>query len=278
MQLKATVLLVGHGSRDSAGNIEIEKFANHWRALHSEWRIDVCFIEFADVLLDEGLDNAAKNSERVLVIPLILNAAAHVKMEIPEHLAQARLRHPKVSFNYGKHLGVNSTMLKVIRRRLMQLMATIAMPDPKTTGVIILGRGSSDRIANGEVAKLARWLWEETAHELIDIAFTGITFPRLETAVQRQIKLGMTQIVIQPYYLFTGTLIKRIDEQFHYLQQQYPEIRFALGTYLGFENEIYHLLDNNVSTLLKTENSVMMECDGCSYRQIAQEHGHGHQH
>jgi hypothetical protein len=22
----------------------------------------------------------------------------------------------------------------------------------------------------------------------------------------------------------------------------------------------------------------MMECDGCHYRQIAQEHGHGHEH
>lgn len=276
--MKATVLLVGHGSRDQQGNVEIEQFATHWKQQHPDWRIEVCFIEFADVLLDEGFDNAAKNSERVLVIPLILNAAGHVKMEIPEHLEKARLRHPKVEFSYGKHLGVNTTMLKVLRRRLMELMETIAMPDPKTTGVIILGRGSSDKVANGEVAKLARWLWEETDHELIDIAFTGITYPRLETAIQRQVKLGMTQIVILPYYLFTGTLIKRIDEQLKYLQQQYPQIRIALGTYLGFEQEIYQLLDKNIEALLETEKPAMMECDGCSYRQFAQEHGHGHQH
>ncbi|NOQ36223.1 MAG: sirohydrochlorin chelatase [Methylococcaceae bacterium] len=274
--MKETVLLVGHGSRDEDGNIEIEKFADNWREQHPDWRIEVCFIEFADILLDEGFDNAAKDSERVLVIPLILNAAAHVKMEVPEHLAEARLRHPNVEFNYGRHLGANTTMLKVLRRKLMQLMDTIAMPDPKSTGVIILGRGSSDKIANGEVAKIARWLWEETDHELIDIAFTGITYPRLETAVQRQVKLGMTQIVIQPYYLFTGTLIKRIDEQLSYLQQQYPQIRIALGTYLGFEQEIYQLLDDNIANLLKEEKPVMMECDGCSYRQFAQEHGHGH--
>lgn len=276
--MKETILLVGHGSRDKDGNIEIEQFANHWREQHPDWRIEVCFIEFADVLLDKGFDNAAKDSERVLVIPLILNAAGHVKMEVPEHLAEARLRHPNVTFNYGKNLGANTAMLKVLRHKLMQLMSTIAMPDPKSTGVIILGRGSSDKIANGEVAKIARWLWEETDHELVDIAFTGITYPRLETAVQRQVKLGMTQIVIQPYYLFTGTLIKRIDEQLGYLKQQYPQIRFALGSYLGFEAEIYQLLDDNVANLLNEEKPMMMECDGCSYRQFAQEHGHGHHH
>ncbi len=276
--MKTTILLVGHGSRDPQGNIEIDQFANQWRQQHPDWDIEVCFIEFADVLLDEGFDKAAKNSERVLVIPLILNAAGHVKMEIPEHLEKARARHPKVIFDYGKHLGVNTTMLKIVRRRLMQLMNEIAMPDPKTTGVIILGRGSSDKVANGEIAKLARWLWEETDHELIDIAFTGITYPRLETVIQRQVTLGMKQLVIQPYYLFTGTLIKRISEQFHFLQQQYPQIRLILGTYLGFEKEIYQLLDNNVNSLLKSNSITMMECDGCSYRAFAQAHGHGHHH
>ena len=271
-----TILLVGHGSRDPNGNKEIEQFADIWKAQHPDWHIEVCYIEFADVLLDEGFDNAAKNASKVLVIPL--NAAGHVKMEIPEHLEKARLRHPGVEFIYGKHLGVSMTSLKVITRRLTQVMDTIAMPDPKTTGVILLGRGSSDKIANGEVAKLARWVQEETHHDLVDIAFTGITFPRLETAVQRQVKLGMTQIVIQPYYLFTGTLITRIAEQFKHLQKQYPEIRFALGDYLGFEPEIYTLLDDNVKALQHPDNKPMMECDGCSYREFAQEHGHGHSH
>jgi len=276
--VKETILLVGHGSRAEQGNIEIDQFATQWRQQHPNWRIEVCFIEFADILLDQGFDNAAQNSERVLVIPLILNAAGHVKMEIPEHLAQARLRHPNVEFLYGQHLGVNSLMLKALRRDVMKNMATLAMPDPKTTGVIILGRGSSDRIANGEVAKLARWLWEETDHEIIDIAFTGITYPRLESVVQRQSKLGMTQILIQPYYLFTGTLMTRIHQQVHALQGQYPNIRFALGNYLGFEPEIFQLLDQSIQNLLHKDKSSMMECDGCSYRAFAQEHGHGHHH
>ncbi|KAF3978632.1 MAG: sirohydrochlorin chelatase [Methylococcales symbiont of Iophon sp. n. MRB-2018] len=254
MIVTETILLVGHGSRDPNGNSEIEKFSNQWKRQHPDWRIEVCYIEFADILLDEGFDRAANNSTQVLVIPLILNAAGHVKIEIPEHLEKARQRHPHVKFIYGKHLGVSMKLLTAVKRQLGRVMASLAMPDPKTTGVILLGRGSSDKIANGEVAKLARWLQEEKDHELVDIAFTGITYPRLETVVQRQVKLGMTQITILPYYLFTGTLISRISEQFKYLQKQYPQIRLGLGHYLGFETEIYSLLDDNVKALQQPEN------------------------
>jgi len=276
--VKETILLVGHGSRDTNGNKEIEQFSEQWRAQHPDWNIEVCYIEFADILLDEGFDNAAKNASRVLVIPLILNAAGHVKMEIPEHLEKARQRHPDVEFIYGKNLGVSMSLLTAVKRQLLQVMDSMAMPDPKTTGVIILGRGSSDKIANGEVAKLARWVFEERDHELVDIAFTGITYPRLETVVQRQVKLGMTQIAILPYYLFTGTLITRIAEQHKHLQAQYPQIRLGLGHYLGFEPEIFKLLDENVKALQQPDHKPMMECDGCSYREFAQEHGHGHHH
>jgi len=276
--MEFSILLVGHGSRAKQGNVEIDAFADQWRAQHPEWHIDVCFIEFADVLLDAGFDQAAKKSQKVLVVPLILNAAGHVKMEIPEHLAKARKRHPEVEFIYAAHIGANDAVLSILKRNLQKVMSELAVPDPKSTGVIVLGRGSSDKVANGEVAKMARWLWEETHHELVDIAFTGITFPRLETAVQRQVKLGMTQICILPYYLFTGTLIERISKQFERLQAQYPQISFALGNYFGFEPEIYSILDKRVLALLADQPAQMMECDGCYYRQIAQEHGHGHQH
>ena len=275
-----TVLLVGHGSRHPAGNIEIEKFANEWRQRNPSWDIEVCYIEFADVLLDAGFDNAAKKSSKVIVVPLILNAAAHVKMEVPAHLAEARKRHPSVEFIYTPHLSAGEPILKVLKRELRQDMAQLDMPDPKTTGVILLGRGSSDRVANGEIAKMARWLWEEHDHELVDIAFTGITYPRLESVVQRQVKLGMTQIVIQPYYLFDGTLIERIKCQHKNLSQQYPHIRFALGNYFGFADEVYQIIDQRVVNARGENDSKnsMMECDGCQYRELAEEQGHGHHH
>lgn len=277
--MSETILLIGHGSRNVAGNREIEAFTDIWRKRQPQWRIEVCFIEFSEVLVEAGLDNAAKNAKRVIVVPLILNAAGHVKMEVPGHIAEARQRHPGTEFVYAPHLGADERILQILKRNLNKALAAMEMPDPKTTGVILLGRGSSDRGANGELAKMARWVQEATQHELVDIAFTGITFPRLETVVQRQVKLGMTQIAVLPYYLFTGTLIDRIRKQVERLRVQYPQVCFAQSEYFGFEDEIYELLHERVRGVQgDAQQGGAMPCDGCKFREFAEEHGHHHHH
>ena len=273
-----TILLIGHGSREPEGNDEIHRFVAQWRTRQPGWNIEVCFIEFAPPSLHDGLLHAARNARRVLVLPLILNAAGHVKMEIPEAIEHAREHCPGTEFLYGPHLTACDPILDVLRRNLRKCMSELDMPDPTTTGVVLLGRGSSDRQANGDVAKMARWLMEETDHELVDLAFTGITWPRLERAVQRQVLLGMKQVVVLPYYLFTGTLMQRIARQVDHLRQQYPQVRFAQSSYFGFEKEIFALLEQRVADLRAGVPDAKLPCDGCKYREIAHDLGHGHSH
>jgi len=292
---KDTILLVGHGSREKSGNDEIEAFARQWRERQPSWCIEICFIEFSDITMSKGLHRAASNSQRVFVVPLILNAAGHVKMDIPQAIDGARLKFPMVKFMYAPHLTACDHILEIIKRRLKGAMQSLDMPDPTTTGVVILGRGSSDRQANGEMAKMARWLMEETDHELVDLAFTGITYPRLEKAVQRQSLLGMKQVVVLSYYLFNGTLVERIGKQVENLKSQYPTIRFTSTKYVGFEKEIFELLEERVNDLKAGAPVSLMPCDGCKYREFgvangmgghhhddahahAHDHSHGHDH
>ena len=282
-----TILLVGHGSREASGNAEILLFAERWRARHPDWRIEVGFIEFADPLLDPALNHAARNSGRVLVLPLILNAAGHVRQDIPSAIQRARKRHPDVQFLYAPHLAVSDPLLRILKRFLRQAMLQLDVPDPRTTGVILLGRGSSDRLANGDVARMARWLWEIGDHERVDLAFTGVTFPRLEKVVRDQVALGMMQIVVMPYYLFTGTLIKRIGRQMENLAAQYPQVRFAHTSYFGFEPEIARMLDERVHALKQGVGAIdldrLMRPDpfresGGHHHHHHHGHHHGHDH
>lgn len=280
MNNDTTILLVGHGSRNRDGNNETQSFAAQWRERHPDWRIEVCFIEHAEVLLDDGLDRAAQGAAKVVMIPFILNAAGHVKMELPAALNRARQRHPAVAFSVTRHLGMGSEIFAVLQGQLDRLMKQLAVPDPMTTGVVLLGRGSSDIGANGELAKMTRWLYEANDHELVDLAFTGVTWPRLETVVQRQVKLGMMQICVVPVYLFTGVLMERIKAQLARLQVQYPQISFGLGTHFGFDEGVFDLLDRKV--IGREDGSAaesMLECDGCKYRELAEaEHLHDHSH
>ncbi|NIA54707.1 sirohydrochlorin chelatase [Massilia sp. TW-1] len=278
MQAGDTVLIVGHGSREESGNDEIREFAALWRARRPDLRIELCFIEFAPPELNAALLDAARSSARVLVVPLILNAAGHVKMEIPEAVEQARLACPQGQILLAPHLTACDPILAILKRRLRRATNALDMPDPTTTGVVLLGRGSSDRGANGEMAKMARWLLEESDHELVDLAFTGITWPRLERVVQRQVLQGMRQIVVLPYYLYTGTLVQRIHRQVEHLRGQYPQVRFACTEHFGFEKEIFELMEQRVADLRAGVTDSRLPCDGCSYREIAHDLGHGHSH
>lgn len=248
--MKEMLLIIGHGSRNKTGNGQILEFTKQLRKRQPQWEIEVCYIELADYLIDEGLKDAAKKADRVIVIPLILNAAGHVKEEIPEYIEIAQKESPDTQFVYAKNLGTSELILKVLNRYLKEAMQTLAMPDPKTTGVIVLGRGSSDHLANGEMAKMTRWVYETNDHELVDLAFTGVAYPRLETIVQRQVKLGMKQVIVLPYYLFDGILIERIDLQMERLTKQYPDISFAKSSYFGFEQEIFELFEQRVNEVL----------------------------
>lgn len=273
-----SILLVGHGSREAAGNDEILAFAEQWRQRQPGWSIEVCFIEFSDITMSEGLRRAAAKARRVIVVPLILNAAGHVKMDIPQAIDAARLKFSLVQFLYTPALSAGEHLLSVVKRRLKTAMQALDMPDPSTTGVVLLGRGSSDRHANGEMAKMARWVMEESDHELVDVAFTGITYPRLEKAVQRQSLLGMTQVVVLPYYLFNGTLVARIKRQVENLKSQYPTIRFTSTDYFGFEREIFEVLEQRVADAKHGTPAALMACDGCKFREFAVQHGQGGHH
>lgn len=139
-----TVLVVAHGSRETSGNAETAEFVARWRQMRPQWRIELCFIEHAEILLDEGLDRAAEGAREVVVLPLILNAAGHVKMELPEAIERARARHPQVRFVARRHLGMGAELFSLIQQRLQEALGELDVPDPATTGVILLGRGSSD--------------------------------------------------------------------------------------------------------------------------------------
>ncbi|MBK1649889.1 sirohydrochlorin chelatase [Rhabdochromatium marinum] len=281
------VLLAAHGARDPGfeGNREVQHCTARWRERHPDTEIQVCWIEHAPVLLEEGLERAVASLDapdaregggRVLVLPLILNAASHVKGDIPHAIAAARERHPGVEFRYGWHLGTTEQLLKALRHRLHAAMAALHMPDPRTTGVVLLARGASDREATGEVAKMAHWLFETTQHELIMPAFTDCCFPRLEQVVQRLDALACSQIIVLPYYLFTGRLIKRIREQVARLGRQYPTRVIHQADYINDHEQLLDLLDLRLQQC--RDGSGLQPCDGCALALATEGHTHDEDH
>ena len=93
----------------------------------------------------------------------------------------------------------------------------------------MIGRGTSDSDANGNVAKVARMLWEGMGFAHAEIGFSGVAHPRTEVALERATRLGFRRIVVFPYFLFTGVLVRRIYEAADVVAARHPEIEFLQG-------------------------------------------------
>jgi len=88
----------------------------------------------------------------------------------------------------------------------------------------------------------------------------------------------MKQVVVLPYYLYTGTLLQRIARQVEHLRAQYPTIRFTSTAHFGHEKEIFELLEHRVAELRAGIPEARLPCDGCKFREIAHDLGHAHSH
>jgi sirohydrochlorin cobaltochelatase len=152
------ILVVGHGSREQASNLEFEQLVAHVRTHRPEFDVRHAYVELATPSLADGLDAIARCNDRVVVIPCFLFTAGHVKNDIPLALAAARTKFPGVRFEAGRVLGVHPAMAELAFRRASE--ACSIEDDAKRTAVVVVGRGASDPDANGDFCKLVRLFGE----------------------------------------------------------------------------------------------------------------------
>ncbi len=269
------VLLVGHGSREPEGNLEFLDFSKRARETFPRSFTEACFIELAEPSIPAGLDRCVdRGARRVVVLPVILFAAGHVKVEIPHEIDQARERHPGVAFRYGRPFGIHPRILEILDQRLVELEAAMPPGDRADTAVLLVGRGSSDPDANGDLQKIARLLWEGRGFGWVETCFIGITRPDYPEGIRRCVALGAKRILVLPYFLFTGVLIRRIREQLREFQLQHPGIPMGMAGYLGEHSNLLEVLLERHEEAL--QGTALMNCEFCKYRVLLPGHETAH--
>lgn len=270
------ILFVGHGSRDPEGNEEIRQYVEGIRDEIEQPIVETCYLEFEEPNISQGIDTCIKKgATRVILIPIILFPAGHAKIHIPMAIDEAKEKYPNVTFTYGRPLGIHETIIKILESRLEESGINLSKTH-EDTAVLILGRGSSDQDANSDLYKMSRLFFEKRHVGLVETAFMGVTDPLLDAGVKRCIHLGAKHVVILPYFLFTGILIKRLEKRVEEYQKEYPNLSFTLANYFGFHPLLKQVLFDRIEEAVKDD--VKMNCDTCVYRLEASEHIDHHHH
>ena len=190
----------------------------------------------------------------------MLFAASHVKNDLPWEMNSFMAGNPGVEVRLGRDLGIAPKLLAAAADRI----AAIAPGDRSDAVLVVVGRGTNDPDANSNIAKIARMLWEGMGFGWAEAAFSGVAHPRVDAALERASRLGFGRIVVFPYFLFTGVLVKRIYAQTDEVAARHPGIAFVKAGYLGDHPRIIDAFLERVREV--DGGDPAMNCQLCKYR------------
>lgn len=139
----------------------------------------------------------------VTVLPLLLTAAYHTKVDIPRVLARAGR-----PVTYGEPLGPHPLLLRALQRRL----PAVAFEDPARTGVVLAAAGSSDPEANATIARLAAQWQADAGWFAVRPAYASAAGPAPAQAVAALLSAGARRVVVASYLLAPGLFADRIRD------------------------------------------------------------------
>lgn len=259
------VMVCGHGSRDVDAVEEFQRLVRALARRLPEHPLESGFLEFARPILREGLDRLRRRGvDHVLAVPGMLFAAGHVKNDVPSVLNAYAAEHG-IRIEFGRDLGIDPKLLAAARDRIEAALAPLDARPREETLLAVIGRGTSDPDANGNVAKVARMLWEGMGFGWAEVGYSGVAHPRVDALLERAARLGFRRIVVFPYFLFTGVLVRRIYAQTEEVASRHPEIEFVKAGYL---NDHPLVLDTFVERIRGiAAGDVNMNCLLCKYRE-----------
>lgn len=280
LPIKRPLLTIGHGTRDLDGRQTFLDFVEAYQALDRSRPVIPCFLELTEPTIEQGVDYClSQGYEDISVLPILLFAARHNKFDVTNELDRCRKDRPQLKFHYGRHFGITPSLLELWRSRLEVLDSLSQNPHqiPRSETVLLfVGRGSSDPDANGDVYKMARMLWEGSGYQTIETCFIGITHPRLEEGFRRARFYQPKRIIVLPYFLFTGALVKKIFDITAQQQEQYPNIEMVCLPEMGIQPQLLELVRHReIETQL---GQVQMNCEMCKFRLVGLDKGHSHHH
>jgi len=261
------LLIVGHGTRSDAGAAEFTRFVGQVRA-RTRGRIPVVdggFIELARPSVADAVTRlvspAAGGPRPIVTVPLVLTAAGHGKGDIPAALARELVRHPGLSYRYGRPLGPHPVLQDILAARID---AALAGAPRRDAHVVLVGRGSTDPDANAEIAKVARLLWEGRGYAGTEFCFISLAEPSVPAALERAVLLGERRIVVAPYFLFPGVLPDRVVAQSRDFAARHRGLEVTVAGLIGACDELAGLVLERYDEALGGD--IRMNCDTCAYR------------
>lgn len=260
------IVIAGHGSRDPDGTREFEQLIELLHKKTPQHTVTHGYLEFSSPTIEQALQtNIDSGSHQIVMVPSILLAARHGKNDMPSEMLAMQRAYPEIDFHLGAPLGLDPSLLQLAQERIITAEAKSKQDILRcNTCLVVVGRGTTDPDANGDVAKLARMLEEGMGFGGAYVCYSGTAKPLVVDGLRRTAQMGFSRIVVFPFFLFDGILVKRIVSATNELQQREPNLDIVMTNHLGVHALVVDTL--LARTREAIEGQAAMNCSLCKYR------------
>ncbi|HZN19543.1 MAG TPA: CbiX/SirB N-terminal domain-containing protein [Micromonosporaceae bacterium] len=203
----AAVLLVAHGSRDPRAAQATRALARAVAVARPQGPVSVAYLDHAQPPVPHALVRLAATGYRhAVVVPLLLTAAYHGRVDLPVVLARVRaaglpLRVSLTEVLGAQGLAVDALLIVALRRRLGQLRRPY-------DALVLAAAGTRDAAARESVAAVATTLGTAAGVRCLP-AYAAAAGPTPGEAVRQLRAGGARRVAVASYFLAPGLLYDR---------------------------------------------------------------------
>ncbi|WP_460718366.1 sirohydrochlorin chelatase [Nocardia heshunensis] len=233
------LIAVAHGSRDPRSAATMRAVVDRIAAQCPDLDVRLAFLDLSTPSVDQVVNAvAAEGHSHAVVVPLLLGSAFHARVDLPELLAEASARHPRLHLTQANVLGPDPHLIIALRDRVVEAlhgdhtprhsgmflagihpgsvdpgrkhagMTGDVLPCEPRLGIAVAAVGSSSATANARTGDVARLLTALTGWDT-EICF-ATTDPTLDKAFARLRARGAERILVAPWFLAPGLLTDRL--------------------------------------------------------------------
>jgi sirohydrochlorin ferrochelatase len=120
-ETRVAILLIGHGSRAPESSRVLQAVAASLQRRYRRHVVETAFFEINPPDIPTGIDRCvAQGAGRLLLVPFSPYLDGQVGRDLPEHIINARTRHPGIDIRIAAHLGPDPRLVAICADRVRQ--------------------------------------------------------------------------------------------------------------------------------------------------------------
>lgn len=201
------VLYIGHGTRSKKGAAEANLFIGSVMKKVDAPIQKLCFLELTEPDIEAGFEYCVQEgAAEIMIMPLFLLAAGHIKQDIPEELAPLIKKYPAITVRMADPFGVQDSILDAIAELAADDGELIRSDD----SILIVGRGSSDPSILKSFDSIKRGISRRLGVRNVQVCYLAAASPTFKDGLDSICNEDSGRVIVIPYLLFSGLLLSEV--------------------------------------------------------------------